>query len=648
MQNEGLMGKLAVRYLLIIGIAVMLAGAAASAQGRLPVVSFPDKPAAGEVLQVDIVYPDSTELPAGLYCIAYINDTSDDPRAREFPLIKTATGGRVFIETYKGVRNVLCVFLDSAGNVYNNQGKGYWTPMWKDGSVVEGAWAGIAEMYAGAWPADHSYHLQHEPRIAHDLYKREFAAHPNLKRKFFRHYLGTFDLNEAAQRKEFRSELDIFAALPDLTEWELSLAVSKYYSALGESELAAQYAAEATTRYPKGSQALQNGSLPLLKEIYLTNSFDERTRILREYKERFMKEFPDEFTERVLTNRKSQMLGKILQTYTGNDIPDFWLAEVGSMNEEFSRYAYKNAARMLLEESTHFALAEKLAAEAVNRQRLFLNAPRVPIERSYRTDRQVRRNRETAYGEYLGLYGRTLLLQKKYQQAWPVLEAASVRWCKRNNAEINQHYIESLIHSDMRRQAISEMDTVIAMGKSSERIQEWYKQLSKDKKKFAALKANSLADIQAKYKDRLINEKVPEAFLTDIWGNRIHLDDFQGKTIVIDCWASWCAPCIAGFPAVKKLIRETPADADIVYLFVNMLDKRGKGRVNDLFEESFRQNLLFDDSNQSATSLNVTSLPMKIIIDRNFRVRFKEAGITGGMQEQADQLSAIVALINQN
>ncbi|SDE87249.1 Thiol-disulfide isomerase or thioredoxin [Dyadobacter soli] len=627
--------------------ATLLSCLNAFGQGVSPSVNFSKNPAPGDTLKVAIQFPDPAQLPLGLYCIAYINDTSDYPIAKEIVLNTTANGAEASVPTYNSTRSVLCVLLDSTGKLYNNEGKGYWTPMWKAGEAVEGALASIAEMYAGAWSPENSYHLGSEPKLAHDLYNREFAAYPGLKRKFFRHYLGTFDLNDAAQRKAFREELDVYAGLPDLDEWELSLAVNKYYAALGETELAARYKAEAARRYPKGSLALQNGSLPLLKAIYLASSFDERMRIFQDYKERFTKEYPDEFTERVLTNRKSQMLGKILQTYPGNDIPEFWLAEVNTMNEEFSRYAYKNAGRMLLEEGTNFALAEKFAKEAADRQKRFLNAPRVPIERSFKTDRRTLEVRKTIYGEYLALYGRALMLQKKYREALPILEEASVRWCKRGNAEINQHYIESLIHSDMQQRAISEMDTVIAMGKSTERIQEWHKQLSKDKKKFATLKASSLADIQARYKDRLINEKVPEAFLTDLTGNKINLDDFQGKTIVLDCWASWCAPCIAGFPAVKKLITETPADSNIVYLFINMLDKRGKDRVNDLFEQPFRPYLLFDDSNQGATALNVSSLPTKIIIDRNFRIRFKEAGITGGTQEQADQLLAIIGLINR-
>lgn len=220
--------------LFIVSASLMLIAVAASAQKVVPPVSFPENPPVGDRLQICLLYPDTAQLPIGLYCIAYINDTLDDPRAQEIFLQKTANSYTGSIATYNGVRSVLCVFLDSAGNVYNNDGKGYWTPMWKAGNIVEGALAGIAEMYAGAWPPDHAYKLRKQPEIAHELYEREFLAHPQLKRKFFRYYLGTFDLNDTAQRVAFRRELDLYAALPDLTEWELAREVGKYYTALGE------------------------------------------------------------------------------------------------------------------------------------------------------------------------------------------------------------------------------------------------------------------------------------------------------------------------------------------------------------------------------------------------------------------------------
>lgn len=45
------------------------------------------------------------------------------------------------------------------------------------------------------------------------------------------------------------------------------------------------------------------------------------------------------------------------------------------------------------------------------------------------------------------------------------------------------------------------------------------------------------------------------------------LKKYEGKTIVMDVWASWCSDCIKGMPKVKALQKENP---DLVYLFVSM------------------------------------------------------------------------------
>jgi thiol-disulfide isomerase/thioredoxin len=45
------------------------------------------------------------------------------------------------------------------------------------------------------------------------------------------------------------------------------------------------------------------------------------------------------------------------------------------------------------------------------------------------------------------------------------------------------------------------------------------------------------------------------------------LKKYEGKTIVIDIWASWCSDCIAGMPKVKALQQQFP---DATYLFISM------------------------------------------------------------------------------
>lgn len=45
------------------------------------------------------------------------------------------------------------------------------------------------------------------------------------------------------------------------------------------------------------------------------------------------------------------------------------------------------------------------------------------------------------------------------------------------------------------------------------------------------------------------------------------LDPYKGKKVLIDVWASWCADCIRGLPAVEKLQREFP---EVVFLFLSV------------------------------------------------------------------------------
>lgn len=47
------------------------------------------------------------------------------------------------------------------------------------------------------------------------------------------------------------------------------------------------------------------------------------------------------------------------------------------------------------------------------------------------------------------------------------------------------------------------------------------------------------------------------------------LKQFKGKKLLLDVWASWCADCIKGMPAVKEIQKNNP---DLVYVFLS-LDK---------------------------------------------------------------------------
>jgi thiol-disulfide isomerase/thioredoxin len=57
--------------------------------------------------------------------------------------------------------------------------------------------------------------------------------------------------------------------------------------------------------------------------------------------------------------------------------------------------------------------------------------------------------------------------------------------------------------------------------------------------------------------------------LLDTGDKKVSLSDFKGKFVVIDFWASWCAPCREELPATKKLIEEMAGNDNVVFLFIS-------------------------------------------------------------------------------
>jgi thiol-disulfide isomerase/thioredoxin len=52
---------------------------------------------------------------------------------------------------------------------------------------------------------------------------------------------------------------------------------------------------------------------------------------------------------------------------------------------------------------------------------------------------------------------------------------------------------------------------------------------------------------------------VPQVAITDANGARVMLSAFKGRYVLLNLWATWCAPCVRELPALAKLKAEVPA-----------------------------------------------------------------------------------------
>lgn len=71
---------------------------------------------------------------------------------------------------------------------------------------------------------------------------------------------------------------------------------------------------------------------------------------------------------------------------------------------------------------------------------------------------------------------------------------------------------------------------------------------------------------QTEFKEEALSNTMKTVDNTDITFQEI-LKKYEGKTVVIDVWASWCSDCIKGMPKVKTLQNRYP---EVTYLFISM------------------------------------------------------------------------------
>ena len=57
-------------------------------------------------------------------------------------------------------------------------------------------------------------------------------------------------------------------------------------------------------------------------------------------------------------------------------------------------------------------------------------------------------------------------------------------------------------------------------------------------------------------------------------GATVRLDDLRGKIVLIDFWATWCAPCLADMPRLKKLHKVYAGDLVIIGVSLDRIERR--------------------------------------------------------------------------
>lgn len=107
-------------------------------------------------------------------------------------------------------------------------------------------------------------------------------------------------------------------------------------------------------------------------------------------------------------------------------------------------------------------------------------------------------------------------------------------------------------------------------------------------------------------------------------GESLRLEDYRGKVVYLDFWASWCGPCKQSMPVLERLSKSY-RDRGLVVLGVN-IDDDVKTAAKFLAEVPVSFVVVNDRDKRVAKAYAPPTMPSSYIIDRDGRVRQVHAG----------------------
>jgi len=108
---------------------------------------------------------------------------------------------------------------------------------------------------------------------------------------------------------------------------------------------------------------------------------------------------------------------------------------------------------------------------------------------------------------------------------------------------------------------------------------------------------------------------LPELAFNDADDKPLKLADYKGKVVLLNFWATWCAPCVKEMPSLDRLQAALPRDQFVVLPI--SLDGPSKAKVAPFYRDRNLTNLCiyYDKGRKAMSVLDVSLLPTSILVD---------------------------------
>ncbi len=105
-------------------------------------------------------------------------------------------------------------------------------------------------------------------------------------------------------------------------------------------------------------------------------------------------------------------------------------------------------------------------------------------------------------------------------------------------------------------------------------------------------------------------------------GDSVSLSSLRGKVVLVDFWATWCAPCKKSLPQLAKLDVKYK---NLVVVAINIDDDK-KNALQFLKQFKLKINAVFDEGKKVVAKYNVPVMPTAYLVDHYGKIQYVHSG----------------------
>lgn len=138
---------------------------------------------------------------------------------------------------------------------------------------------------------------------------------------------------------------------------------------------------------------------------------------------------------------------------------------------------------------------------------------------------------------------------------------------------------------------------------------------------------------EAEHSDILkINNAATDFTVTMIDGKEVTLSELKGKVVLLNFWATWCAPCLMEFYEIPSKILEPFKDSEFVFLPISKGESLEKvtSKMSRLKKDGIDFNAGIDPDKQISNRYAAGAIPKNVLIDKDGIIRYISTGYGEG------------------